>query len=334
VIPPPRRAPAVTLAPLPVETTASIGPEDGPLDNDDVAEIQRKLTSMQVFDGKVDGIYGPRTARAIKAFETRMGLPPRGELSRELLNAVRAAPVILPAASSRPQPAPAVQPQPAAVAQPQPAPVVQPIVEPAPAAIVATPVASLPAPAPLAMTGDAPLVTASLPKKQVMRREIPSTPEEAMDLAVQTAGEAIDTIVDGVQSLAMTTPGRQARQAEPVELVAPTVTTAALRSPQIGVPLTVGEEPDAMTSENIPGVDTAAGVEDLMTPISVTDPVIVAKVQRGLGSLGFLHGPADGVAGEATAKAIRNFEVYYNYKVSGRISPELLDLLVQNGASI
>lgn len=326
VIPATRKAPAVTLAPMPVETTASIGPEDGPLDNDDVAEIQRKLTSMQVFDGKVDGIYGPRTARAIKAFETRMGLPPRGELSRELLNAVRAAPVILPEATSRPQPAPAVQPQPA--------PVVQPIVEPAPVAIVATPVASLPAPAPLAMSGDAPLVTASLPKKQVMRREIPSTPEEAMDLAVQTAGEAIDTIVDGVQSLAMTTPGRQTRQAEPVELVAPTVTTAALRSPQIGVPLTVEEEPDTMTSENIPELDTEARVEDLMTPFSVTDPVIVAKVQRGLGSLGFLHGPADGVAGEATAKAIRNFEVYYNYKVSGRISPELLDLLVQNGASI
>ena len=71
-----------------------------------------------------------------------------------------------------------------------------------------------------------------------------------------------------------------------------------------------------------------------MPAFSVTDPVIVAKVQRGLGSLGFLHGPADGVAGEATAKAIRNFEVYFNYRVTGRISPELLDLLVQNGASI
>ena len=57
-------------------------------------------------------------------------------------------------------------------------------------------------------------------------------------------------------------------------------------------------------------------------------------VQRGLGSLGFLHGPADGVAGEATAKAIRNFEVYFNYKVTGRISPELLDLLLDNGAAI
>ncbi len=71
-----------------------------------------------------------------------------------------------------------------------------------------------------------------------------------------------------------------------------------------------------------------------MPPFSVTDPDIVTRVQRGLASLGFLHGPPDGVAGAATAKAVRNFEVYFNYKVTGRISPELLDLLVRNGASI
>ena len=57
-------------------------------------------------------------------------------------------------------------------------------------------------------------------------------------------------------------------------------------------------------------------------------------MQRGLASLGFLHGEIDGVAGEATAKAIRNFEVYYNYNVTGRITPELVNLLVQNGAVI
>ncbi|HEY0920830.1 peptidoglycan-binding domain-containing protein, partial [Devosia sp.] len=100
-----------------------------------------------------------------------------------------------------------------------------------------------------------------------------------------------------------------------------------------GRPLVVAEpEPEAVPE--VPVLDTEASPEDLMPPFSVTDPLIVAKVQRGLASLGFLHGPADGVAGEATAKAIRNFEVYYNYKVTGRISPELLDLLVANGASI
>ena len=76
----------------------------------------------------------------------------------------------------------------------------------------------------------------------------------------------------------------------------------------------------------------------ITTPIDVTkvanDPKVVGAIQRGLASLGFLHGEIDGVAGEATAKAIRNFEVYYNYNVTGRITPELVNLLVQNGAVI
>jgi peptidoglycan hydrolase-like protein with peptidoglycan-binding domain len=342
VIPATRKKP-LTLAPLPSETTGSVN-EDRPLTNDDVAEIQRKLTSMQIFDGKIDGLYGPRTARAIKAFETRAGLPPKGELSRELLEAVRSAPVILPEVA--PKPAPVVQeaapPEAAPMAaaeEPAPveaAPVVQlaPVAQPAPQAAL-TP---LPAPAPLQMVAETP-AAAVQETKPVLRRQLPDSPEEAMEIAVQTAGEAIDTIVAGVQSVAMTTPGRRQQQVEPVEFVAeqPTgsiVAPAVTAAPQVGVPLLVAEEPETMTSENIPELDSEARVEELMAPFSVTDPVIVAKVQRGLGSLGFLHGPADGVAGEATAKAIRNFEVYYNYRVTGRISPELMDLLVQNGASI
>ena len=62
--------------------------------------------------------------------------------------------------------------------------------------------------------------------------------------------------------------------------------------------------------------------------------MIVARVQRGLASLGFLHGPIDGVAGEATAKAIRTFETFYNYERTGRITPELPDLLVKAGATL
>jgi peptidoglycan hydrolase-like protein with peptidoglycan-binding domain len=104
--------------------------------------------------------------------------------------------------------------------------------------------------------------------------------------------------------------------------------------PKVGVALAIPEETTAKSSDDVAVLDTEAKPEELMPPFSVSDPQIVAKVQRGLASLGFLHGPADGVAGEATAKAIRNFEVYYNYKVTGRISPELLDLLVQNGAAI
>jgi peptidoglycan hydrolase-like protein with peptidoglycan-binding domain len=65
-----------------------------------------------------------------------------------------------------------------------------------------------------------------------------------------------------------------------------------------------------------------------------TNAELVAAVQRGLASLGFLYGQVDGVAGEGTAKAIRNFEVYYNYEVTGEVTPELVRMLRQAGAAI
>ena len=91
------------LKPLPgTETTGSVSPAADaepklkPLGNAEVMEIQRKLTSMQLFDGAIDGLYGPQTAGAIRRFEERAGLPPRGELTHAALDAIRAAPVILP----------------------------------------------------------------------------------------------------------------------------------------------------------------------------------------------------------------------------------------------
>jgi peptidoglycan hydrolase-like protein with peptidoglycan-binding domain len=67
-------------------------------------------------------------------------------------------------------------------------------------------------------------------------------------------------------------------------------------------------------------------------PAANTD--LVRQVQRGLASLGFLHGAIDGEANAATARAIRNFEVYHNYEVTGRVTPELVDMLIAAGASV
>lgn len=117
----------------------------------------------------------------------------------------------------------------------------------------------------------------------------------------------------------------------PTPLSATIGKTAGPAAPKPGVPLAVNEAaaPAASPVKELTGDATPAEI----APVSATDPVVIAKVQRGLASLGFLQGPADGVAGEATAKAIRNFETYFNYKVTGRITPGLLDLLVQNGAA-
>lgn len=355
---------AQQIAPLPAETTGSVTKKvaTGELDNDDVKEIQSKLHSMQVYEGSIDGLFGPRTARAIKTFEQRMGLPVKGQLSQDLLEAVRAAPVILPEEKVEPLPTP--EPLPAVTlpkVQATPQAVVTPAEEPEPAPAanefraqkdaptVVKELAPLPTPAPI--TGQ--LKPIADTEKPILQREIPQNAEEALDLAARTAGEAIDTIIEGVQTVAMTTQSKkkpveatQYAAEEPVAQATPIpaaageddrgaiMQTASVDAPQVGVTLAMPAEESTMTSTDLAVLDTDAKPEDLMPAFSVTDPVMVAKVQRGLASLGFLQGAADGVAGEATATAIRRFEVWYNYDVTGRITPELLDLLVANGASI
>ncbi|MGB3027935.1 peptidoglycan-binding domain-containing protein, partial [Paradevosia shaoguanensis] len=83
-----------------------------------------------------------------------------------------------------------------------------------------------------------------------------------------------------------------------------------------------------------PAPQQVASLQAPANAVSSTDPQLVAKVQRGLASLGFLAGSVDGVPGEATAKAIRNFEVYYNYDVTGKVTPQLVDMLTAAGAVI
>lgn len=348
------------LAPLPTKPAASVAADPRPIGNAEVFDLQRKLEMMQLFDGTIDGYYGPQTARAIKRFEALNGMKPTGELTHEVVEAILKAPAIAssPVVSALPAPEPLPDADALPRAQVNPVAVPAAVPEPEPLAAVmprtTTTVAPLPAPEPL------PLEVQPAPAQPVaqgepsgirtpMGRVLPDSPQEAFDLAVETAGDAIDTIIDGVQTVTMTKPQAKqapvARQYAP-DAVAEIVTSAAepAARPEEALPRTgpvaipgrpleaAGAEPSDI--EQVPVLDGDARPEELMPAFSVTDPVIVARVQRGLGSLGFLYGPADGVAGAATAKAIRNFEVYYNYEVTGRISPELLDLLVQNGASI
>lgn len=330
----------VQPAAVAVEPGAAIG-------NEEVFEVQRKLEQMKFFTGTIDGYYGPQTARAIRKFEEMQGLKPTGELTDEIVEAIRKAPLAAAEPVATPKPV-AVTAEPAPVAEEKAAVTVTlPKVE-APKLETALPeakpvaaveetvapqsLAALAEPAPLELT------TGSIgtPRKKegatVLGRPLPDSPEEALEMAADTAGEAIDTIINGVQTVAMNKPGTATQFAEDRPALTTSMAEANPDNPQVGVPLLIDDEPQKPGTDITP-LDTAATPAEAR-PVSVNDPVTVAKVQRGLGSLGFLHGAADGVAGEATAKAIRNFEVYFNYKVTGRISPELLDLLVENGASI
>ena len=61
---------------------------------------------------------------------------------------------------------------------------------------------------------------------------------------------------------------------------------------------------------------------------------LVSTIQQGLASLGFYRGSIDGYAGDATARAIREFENFYSYRVTGQVNPDLVGLLRQAGAAI
>lgn len=337
------KSPVLVTAPTAAsDTTASVQQQQDltsltPIGNTEVFELQKKLAELKYFTGKIDGYYGPQTASAIRRFEEANGLQPLGELNRATVDRIMSSSAAL------------EQPRPEALTPPPAAPVAQPLAAvepPRPAALAPAPaqpqptrtLAEIAAPAPLgtpvapATTGSTGIQAMAPTRNTFLGRPLPTDANDAVDMASQTANEALDTIVGGVEALAdMTRPGTPPATLQ-LASNGNAATTRLANVPTPGVPLAIDDEP-AQPGQVIREL-TGAATPDEVKPVSVNDPVVVAKVQRGLGSLGFLHGPADGVAGEATAKAIRNFEVYYNYEVTGRISPGLLDLLVANGAAL
>lgn len=53
-----------------------------------VINIQRRLRTLGIYDGKLDGIMGPQTALAIDVFKIKKGLPLTKELNDATLDAL------------------------------------------------------------------------------------------------------------------------------------------------------------------------------------------------------------------------------------------------------
>ena len=249
--------------PVPVtspETTGSLGT---PADTDDatgnarVFAVQKKLEALHLFDGKVDGYYGPQTARAIRAFEEARGLKPQGAMTSDVVEAILAAPM-----GNLSQ----IATEPAPVRQAMP---VQQVAYAAP-----SPVVSLP---PLTATSSAPAAT-----------------DLQQTASISGGGTTVDALI----------------AADTAELPALADADPQVQQASMGPAGTSGSEDAASTRADM-----------------------VIKIQKGLASLGFLAGTIDGVASERTAKAIRNFEVFNNFPVSGQITPDLVTLLAEAGAS-
>lgn len=294
-----------TAAPVTGETTGSLAapqPQvipEAPVGNKDAFAVQKKLAALGLFEGTVDGFYGPMTARAIRTFEERNGMIPTGALTPGVIDAILRSDASgrVPVAQA---PQPAVQTIPAPIAQPAPQPTVVAAVQPV--------AASQPVPVPQ------PQAAVQLPAL---------TP---VDTAVDTVGNAaastIDSIVAAVGGSPRTLPpsALPMMPAQQAPAVAPTVQVASLEPMAAPMPVI---EPQPVAAE----VATAT-----VAPANNTQ--LVSQIQRGLASLGFYHGSIDGHPGDATAKAIREFENFHSYRVTGQVNPDLVGLLRDSGASI
>lgn len=266
-------APAAQPAPQAENTPAPAqqSQESRPVGNADIAELQQKLQALGLFDGTVDGFYGPKTADAIRAFESRFGMPRTGAASREVLDAVRQAPLDgaqNAVAAQAPTPPQSPQQQAQAQAQPQ----------------------------PQSEQSAAPLFDPS---------------EQTGMVGMAEMGDIGALIADSEPAL------QQEANAQTSQPMPERVETAS--APSIT---------DTVMSLNPLGQDQ--GGQAAVPPSR--DRELVSTVQRGLNRLGFLQGSVSGVADATTARAIRQFQIFHNYRPTGEVTLDLVDMLEAAGA--
>lgn len=290
---------AIPATPVTQETTGSVATTvpavipGAPVGNTDAFAVQKKLTELGLFNGKVDGFYGPMTANAIRTFEQRNGMTPTGALTPDVIDAILRADAagIVPVA----QPAPVVQ-QAAAV---------QPVVQPQ-----ATP----------------------QPDRVVARLPTLSPVDQAVDTIGSAAAQTIDSIVAAVDG------GRATPTAPAVKPVPALPLMATPQVQQMPAPVQVASLEPMAAPRPVTAVQPAPVPDQVQAATTTLAPAnnvqLVGTIQKGLASLGFYHGSIDGHPGDATAKAIREFENFHSYRVTGQVNPDLVDLLRQAGAAI
>ena len=291
------------LAPIENETTGSVSASVQPVDpvpnqpvrNKQAFDVQKKLFELGLFKGKVDGFYGPMTARAIRTFEERNGMEPSGALTPAIVDAIMRADASgrVPVAETPVRAEPAVQPAPA----------VQQATAPEPAAQRDRVVAQLPALSPV---------------------------DNAVDAVGSAAAQTLDSIVAAVDGGRTASPSRPPLPTAALPMLAssaqpmPAPVQVASLEP-MGAPVEAAPVKQAAPNQAMAANATLAPANNLQ---------LVTQIQRGLASLGFYHGSIDGHPGDATARAIREFENFHSFRVTGEIKPDLVGLLRDAGATI
>ncbi len=83
---PPPPAPPITL-PAPADMT--VPQPEVALSRAEIVEVQKRLASLGINPGPIDGIAGPRTAAGVEAYETRAGHTVTSKVDRRLLALLR-----------------------------------------------------------------------------------------------------------------------------------------------------------------------------------------------------------------------------------------------------
>jgi len=192
--------------------------------------------------------------------------------------------------------------------------------------VVVQAAAAAPAPAPVQVAPAPVQASAPTGDRVVARLPAISPAENVVDKVGNAAAQTIDSIVAAVDG-GRTTPAAPAIKPVPaMPLMATNVQ-----------PMPAPVQQVASLETIVPKREVAAVVPDEVRAANVrpaNDTQLVSQVQRGLASLGFFHAPIDGKTGEATAKAIRSFEVFHNYQMTGQVTLELPGLLRAAGADI
>ena len=296
-----RETAVVTPAPVAQETTGSVAAPpaapvipNAPVGNKDAFAVQKKLTELGLFNGAVDGFYGPMTANAIRAFEQRNGMTPTGAMTPDVIDAILRADAagMVPVAQAAPVVQQAVVVQPAPQVQVQPTP---------------------------------------QPDRVVARLPALSPVDQAVDTIGNAAAQTIDSIVAAIDD-GRTTP------AAPAVKPIPALPLAAVSQQQMPAPVQVASLEPMAPPQPVTAVQSAPAPDQTLAATANVAPAnnvqLVSQIQAGLASLGFYHGSIDGHPGDATAKAIREFENFHSYKQTGQVSPDLVGLLRQAGAAI
>jgi peptidoglycan hydrolase-like protein with peptidoglycan-binding domain len=59
------------------------------MSQDDIRQAQERPQELGYYDGAIDGIYGPKTAEAMRAYQQAQGLPVTGTLDQETAQALQ-----------------------------------------------------------------------------------------------------------------------------------------------------------------------------------------------------------------------------------------------------